>query len=276
MTMHLINHSKLELQYSVHSKSGVVIAAGTLATGQRAAVATAQPHHTYRIELTHPGAQARHVEERVPGDALVELGLPAEPQDLVQYDDIAYSLYLTGVNQYVSWKYGFAIWAYLYSSPFALYFSGGTGNVLTGDVLRIEANLGIGQPNYLTARGIGDWTVAWTAGTFYPSTWDFQIWLAGSTTSGQTISLGDDIQLISQASGGWAGNALMQRADAPSYLTIDQPSSSAQMTFQVLTSSGGTVASDADIKPAPLPADTERDERIPMSVRISHPVAPRA
>jgi hypothetical protein len=274
--MEIVNHTRLELQYTVHSKAGVVLAAGALGSGHRATVAAAASHLTYRVEVTHPGAQARHVEEQVPGDALVELGLPAEPQQLVQYDQSAYSLYLTGVNQYVSWKSGISIWAYLYSSPLALAFAGGSGNVLTGDVLQIKADTSLGETSYVTARGVGDWTVAWSTGTFYPSTWDFQIWLAGSTTSGQTISLGADVVLISQASGGWAGNALMQRADALSYLTIDQPSSSAQMTFQVLTSSGGTVASDADIKPAPFPADTERDERIPMSVRITRPVAPRA
>lgn len=272
--MEIVNHSKWELQYSVHSSAGVVVAAATLAPGQRVTVA-AESFRRYRVELLKPDAPARHVEEQVPGDASVEIGTPAQPQDVLQYDQESYSLYLTGVNQYVSWKFGFSIWAYLYSSPLAIWLTGGTGNVLTGDVLQIGANTYLGQRSYITARGVGDWTVAWSNSTFYPSIWDFQIWLAGSTTSGQPISVGDNIELISQASGGWAGNALMQRPDATSYLTIDQPSSSANMTFQILSSSGGAVASDEDIKTSPLPADTQRDRLVPLTVRITQPASAR-
>lgn len=273
--MEIVNHSKLELQYAVHSSAGVVIASATIGPEQRAKVAAAESSRRYRVEVIKPDAPGRHVEEQVPGDASVEIGLPAQPQALVQYDQKAYSLYLTGVNQYVSWKFGFSIWAYLYSSPLAISFSGSSGNVLTGDVLQIGANTYLGQSSYITARGVGDWTASWSNSTFYPSIWDFQIWLAGSTTTGQTISLGDDIVLVSQASGGWAGNTLMQRPDATSYLTIAQVTSSSQMTFQILTSSGGTIASDSDIKTSPLPADTQRDQRVQLTVRVTAPGSAR-
>lgn len=270
--MEIFNHTALALHYAVHSSAGVVIAAAAIAPGSSSVVPAADPAQHYRLEVRRAEPAGCHVEPRVPGDARVDLGPPAAPQDTVQYGQSSYSLFLVGASQYLSWKSGFGIWAYLYSSPLAISFSsaaGASGSVLNGDVLQVGADTAAGLSSYLNGRGVGDWTVSWINFNFTPSTWDFQIALTSAAPIGQPLSVGDEVVLLS-TDPSWFGNAVMQHSEEPSYLTLDTPSSSAVMTFQIQTSSGGTTASESDIKPAVPPADTRR-EPSSLAIRVTRP-----
>jgi hypothetical protein len=269
--MQIVNHSRWTLHYAVRSKAGAAVASGHVGPNERIQVTAADSSQSYRVELTKADAPGRHTAEDVRGDSIVELGIPEAPMtSALQYGAAAYSLYLTGVDQYVSWKYGFSIWALLYDSPLAIEFDGGSGDVLTGDILQVGANTWLGVKSRLTARGVGDWTASWSAANLYPSTWNWQIWTTSGSGSGQTISVGDEIYLISQATGGWAGNYLMQEPSQPKYLTIGTLSTAA-MAFQVRTSSGGTSVTDADVNPGPPPRDVQGVQAVNLMLRIVRP-----
>ncbi len=181
----------------------------------------------------------------------------ASTSDQVVYNTY-YSIYmLQNVNLYLYWKSA-RYWAYLYDSPKAMWFDKvngeNSGPILTGDTLQVIIHIFVpGRYGYLTARGLNDWTVEWTAGP-PDSSQSWSIWTDTAMTPGLPITLGQTVYLTSQDPS-YAGNFLIQYLPQyPDYLTLGPPTVPCQ--FQIRTESGGLTADESDIKPSPPPPDT--------------------
>lgn len=177
--------------------------------------------------------------------------------DQIVYDTY-YSLYLQqNVDQYLSWTNIIQDWAYLYSSPKALWFvkvnGPNSGPVLTGDILQIEAHIGVGSglTSFLRSRGLNDWTANWSGPPDSACNW--ALWTDDAKTSGLPIVLGQTVYIENQDPS-YIGNYLIQYLPQyPDYLTVGP--NTVPFQFQVRNEDGSVTLDRSDIKRAPLPPD---------------------
>ena len=134
--------------------------------------------------------------------------------------------------------------------------------VFTGEALWIEIKYAAINRSLL-ARGLNDWTVAWSDGKV--STWS--LWIAGNSSSGVAISLGDQI-VIRCEDQAYQGNHLTQyRPDNSRYLT--DANNSNPRTFQVQSDDAARGDDDQGDRTAALPPiPGTRNARTPASPAV--------
>jgi hypothetical protein len=167
--------------------------------------------------------------------------------DYAQYDTW-YSFISNNTNLWLSWSKVFNPYAYLYSSPKAMWFENvngpNSGSMVTGDVVKIRERISGGDFTMICNGGAGQY-VRFIGGDPNGQTFGWQLWADQNKTPGQAISLGQTLYVTNAS---WqSNNFLTQYSGEPQYLTIGGNA----LTFQIRSEGGGLLVDESDIKQAP-------------------------